>query len=62
MMGVPIKKMKVTDEEAKNIIKASLGNKLIGNITPVGFSSDMSKPIHSKFDIVWKFIGDEKDE
>ena len=31
-MGVPIKKMNVTDEEARNIIKAGLGNKLVGKL------------------------------
>ena len=30
MMGVPIKKLHVTDEEAKAIIRAALGNKLTG--------------------------------
>ena len=50
-MGIPIKKMNVTDEEAKNIIRAGLGNKLIGNI-PQNFDS--------KFDFIWKFTGDKK--
>ena len=31
-LGIPIIKLTVTDEEARNIIKAGLGNKLIGNI------------------------------
>ena len=32
MMGVPIKKLYVTDEEAKAIIRVALGNKLVGNL------------------------------
>ena len=32
MMGIPIKKLHVTDEEAKAIIRAALGNKLVGNL------------------------------
>lgn len=29
-MGIPIKKLYVTDKEARNIIKAALGTKLTG--------------------------------
>lgn len=60
MMGVPIKKMYVTDEEARNIIRASLGNKLVGDITP-HLDIKYNSPILTKFDFIWKFIGD-KDE
>jgi hypothetical protein len=31
-MGIPIRPMKVTDNEAKNIIRSALGNKLVGNL------------------------------
>ena len=34
-MGIPINKLIVTHEEARNILRAALGNKLTGDISNV---------------------------
>lgn len=57
-MGIPINRINVSDEEARSIIRASLGDKLIGNIHDFDLEP---KPIHSKFDFIWKLKGDKND-